>query len=135
MSHVLVKIGEKGYTTDVTFGEHQIVADEPIELGGEDQGMSPLPLLLSSLGSCMAMTMRMYANRKKWSLEGAEVRLIAEVRKSGLQQTTYIRCHVKLQGNLNDEQKRRIFEIADKCPIKKILSNPVVVDSNLLHIK
>lgn len=135
MSHVTVKLSGKGYTTDVTFGKHHLVADEPEELGGEDRGMSPLPLLLSSLGSCMAMTMRMYANRKDWPLEGAEVRLIAEVRKSGLQQTTYIRSHIKLLGSLTAEQKRRIFEISEKCPIKRVLSNPVVVDNNLLDVR
>lgn len=135
MEDVIVKIGNNGFTTEVTFGKHSIVADEPEKLGGDDEGMAPLPLLLSSLGSCMVMTMRMYAVQKGWDLQGAEIRLSSEVQHSGLQQTTYIRCHINLEGELDTNQKRRIFDVSDKCPIKKMLTNPVVVNSNLLDLK
>lgn len=131
---VIVNIGRDNYTTNITFGKHNIIADEPEDIGGKDQGMSPFPLLLSSLGTCMVMTMRMYANRKNWDLEAAEVKLFYEIQKSGLQQTMYIRCHITLQGNLDEDQKKRIYAISDKCPIKKTLSNPIIVESNLIDI-
>lgn len=130
---VTVTIGKEKYTSTIHFEKHSIIADEPEDLGGQDLGFSPTALLLSSLGSCKAMTMRMYADRKKWPLDGVEVRLFSEVVKSELQETTYIRCHIRLNGDLTDEQKKRIYMISEKCPIHKILSSPIVIESNLVQ--
>lgn len=129
---VSVIIGKEKYTTEINFDKHTIIADEPKELGGQDKGFSPTPLLLSSLGTCKAMTMRMYADRKNWPLDKVEVRLSSEVKKSEQQQTTYIRCHITLSGDLTPEQKQRIYKIADKCPIHSILTNPITIESNMI---
>lgn len=131
-TEVSVSIGKERYTTQITMGKHQLVADEPIQLGGQDLGPAPTQLLLSSLGTCKAITMRMYADRKEWPLESVEVSLSAETVPSSQQQTTYIRCTIKLKGDLDEKQKERIYKIAEKCPIHKLLVNPIVIESNLL---
>lgn len=130
---VSVTIGKEKYKTEVAINKHHLTADEPTELGGTDLGPHPVALLLSALGTCKAMTMRMYADQKNWPLDAVEIQLSSEVVKSTQQQTTYIRCTVKLFGNLDEIQKGRIFKVGDKCPVQKILSNPVVIESNMLQ--
>ncbi|QNL48641.1 OsmC family protein [Olivibacter sp. SDN3] len=131
---VTVTIGKEKYKTEVSNGRGILIADEPESMGGTDQGLGPKELLLSSLGSCTAMTLRMYADRKKWDLQKVIISLNMEVVPSSHQQTTYIRNHIKLIGKLDADQRQRLLQIAELCPIHKILSNPVVVDSNLLPV-
>ncbi|MHC8949407.1 OsmC family protein [Sphingobacterium hungaricum] len=131
-NEVKVSIAKDKYKTEVTYGKHLIIADEPTDVGGTDLGMPPTSLFLSSLGTCKVMTMRMYADRKGWDLQTAQIRLSSEVVKSEQQQTTYIKCHITITGDLDDEQRQRIYKIADRCPIQKIISNPIVIESNLL---
>lgn len=131
-NEVIVTIGKTPYTTNVQYGKHVIIADEPEELGGQDQGITPTPLLLSSLGTCKAITVKMYADRKKWPLEEVILRLSQETKTSEQQQTTYIQCHISFKGNLDDDQKERLFKIAEKCPVHNILTNPIVITSNHL---
>lgn len=133
IEEVKVTIGKEKYKTEVAINQHHFLADEPTELGGTDLGPTPIALLMSALGTCKAMTMRMYADQKQWSLEGVEIQLSSEVIKSTQQQTTYIRCTVKLFGDLDEMQKERIFKVGDKCPVQKILSNPIVINSNMLQ--
>lgn len=133
MDHeVIVSIGKIPYTTTVNYGKHQLTVDEPEDLGGEDEGINPVPLLLSSLGSCKAITVKMYADRKDWPLEEVLVRLTHEVQTSEQQQTTYIQCYISFKGDLDEVQKLRLFKIAEKCPVHKILSNPIIITSNHL---
>jgi len=129
---VIVKIGKEPYKTEVHIEPHIIVADEPKEVGGQDAGPAPTELFLSSLGTCKAMTVRMYADRKEWEVDTVEVTLSMDKQKGELQDTTFIRCHIRLSGNLDEEQRQRLLNIADKCPVHKILSNPIVVESNLV---
>jgi len=125
---VSARIGREFLTT-VDSRTHAIHADEPIPLGGSDLGMTPYELLLASLSSCMAMTMRMYANRKEWPLEGAHVQLRTapsrdpdrEVRIAGARSVSRIERRIELTGALTPEQRRRLVEIADRCPIKRNL--------------
>ena len=131
-NNVIVRIGKSDYTTEVSIGKHLLVADEPNELGGQDLGPTPLTILLSSLGTCKAITMRMYANQKNWPLEGIVLSLSAEIKKEGIQQQTFISCAIELKGNLDDIQKERISKIADKCPIQKMLSNPIHIESKII---
>lgn len=129
---VTVTIGKEKYKTEVSNGRNVLIADEPEPMGGTDQGLGPKELLLSSLGSCTAMTLRMYADRKAWDLQEVIIVLKMEVVPSSHQQTAYIKNHIKLMGNLDDDQRKRLLQIAELCPVHKILSNPIVVDSNLL---
>lgn len=129
---VSVEIGRDRYRTEITADGHAIISDEPLELGGTNEGMNSSMLLLASLGSCTAITLRMYADRKKWPLEKVRIELSMDVIKSELQQTTHIKKHLHLEGPLSKEQKERLKQISDLCPLHKILSNPVVITTNVL---
>lgn len=129
---VITKIGKDPYRTEIHIQPHVILADEPKDMGGQDLGPAPAELLLSSIGSCKAITMRMYADRKKWDLTGAEISLSISKQTGELQETNFIKCHIRLDGNLDETQRQRLLKIADKCPIHKILSNPIVIESNLI---
>ena len=132
MAEVLVSIGEESYTTTISYDDLEILADEPIELGGKNKGLAPSQLLLSSVGACKAITMRMYANRKKWKVDKIDIKVSSEVQKSEQQQTTFIKCNIFIEGDLDEEQKRRIYAIGEKCPVHKMLMNPIVIESNLI---
>src|SRR5690554_780025 len=99
-NEVEVHIGQEHYKTTVSNGRQSLAADKPADQGGADKGLDPGDLFLASLGSCKAMTMRMYADRKGWPLAEATVKLSLGVVKSEQQQTTYIRCHIELAGDL-----------------------------------
>lgn len=129
---VITKIGKDPYKTEIHIQPHVLIADEPKDVGGQDLGPAPADFLLSSLGSCKAITMRMYADRKKWDVEAIEISLSINKQKGELQETNFIHCHIRLDGNLDETQRQRLLKIADKCPIHKILSNPIVIQSNLV---
>ncbi|MHB1177839.1 MAG: OsmC family protein [Daejeonella sp.] len=127
-----VEIGKDLYRTEVRADGHLIIADEPLDIGGKDLGMNPNQLLLASLGTCTAMTLRMYADRKQWTVEKISVNLTLDVVKGSDQQTTYIKRHISIQGDIDEEQKQRMLEIANSCPLHRMLNNPFVITSNLL---
>ena len=127
-----VEIGKDLYRTEVRSAGHLVIADEPVETGGKNLGMNPNEFLLASLGTCTAMTLRMYADRKKWAVEKIRVDLTLDVVKSEQQQTSFIKRHISIEGELSAEQRQRMIKIADQCPLHKILNNPVVISSNLL---
>ena len=130
-------VGASGYRTDVQAGPHAFVADEPIALGGSGLGPTPYELLLGALSSCMAMTLRMYADRKKWPLQSVTVQL----RTDKAHQKDCERCdtadvgppriarRIELAGPLSDEQRTRLLQIADRCPVKQTLERGLKVES------
>ncbi len=135
---VSVEIGSSGYTSAITAGEHLFQADEPKHAGGADLGPSPYDLLLASLGTCTAMTLRMYADHKKWPLIGVVVRL-SHSRQHARDcedcdgtdgHITRIARTVELLGDELDDAKRvRLMEIADKCPVHKTLAGEIRIDT------
>ncbi|MBD1426826.1 OsmC family protein [Sphingobacterium arenae] len=129
---VITRIGKDPYRTEIHIQPHVLLADEPKEIGGQDLGPAPGELLLSSLGACKAITMRMYADRKQWDLEAVEISLSISKQRGELQETNFIKCHIRLDGNLDETQRQRLLKIGNKCPIHKILSNPIVIESNLI---
>jgi len=127
---VRVTIGTDHYHTDISAGPHTVVADEPKELGGTDNGPDPYALLLASVGACKAITVRMYADRKQWPLDRIELALSHDrvhandcddcEAEDGL--VSVIECDMTFHGNLDDEQRTRLLEIADKCPVQKTIA-------------
>lgn len=109
------------YKTNITAGNHILLADEPKEYGGGETGPSPADYLCMALASCKAITIRMYAQRKGWKVD--TVTVTAKLVKgsqmaSGL--NTFF-CSIKLTGELNDEQRKRILEISKACPVDRML--------------
>ena len=127
---VTVRIGTHypPYATQLVTGRHHLVADEPVELGGGDSGPAPDELLLNALGACTAITLRMYAERKQWPLEGVQVSLDYADRAKG---RTVIRRRVELRGALDAEQRARLLQIANACPVHNILTGAVEVPTEL----
>ncbi len=129
------------YTADIQAGRHGIVADEPEEFGGNDFGPSPYELLNASLGACTAMTLQMYAKRKKWPLERVQVHLSHRKTTFYYEDMTNLDPKtgkidrferiIKLEGDLDAEQRKRLMEIANKCPIHRTLANPQVFATRL----
>ncbi len=126
------EIGKDKYTTEIRAGKHTIISDEPIELGGKDKGPNPNELFLASLGSCTAITLRMYADRKEWLVESIQVDLKMDIVKNEGTQTSYIKKHITIKGDISEEQKQRMLKIADSCPLHRIMTNPIVISSNLI---
>jgi len=132
---VEVTIGPSGYASEITAGKHHIRADEPERVGGHDSGPTPYDLLLASLGTCTTMTLRMYADRKKWPLEGVHVLLRHASDHGGdaahLDRKDYhIMRTIELQGPLDDSQRARLMQIADRCPVHRTLQGEIFVETH-----
>ncbi|MEM6960100.1 MAG: alpha/beta fold hydrolase [Myxococcota bacterium] len=123
------------FRNSIQLGAHRLVADEPKEMGGTDLGANPYELLLASLGACTSMTLRMYADRKKWPLESVDVKLRhrkihakdcadCETENGMIDE---IEREIALEGPLDDEQRARLMEIADRCPVHRTLHSEVRV--------
>src|SRR5688572_4830431 len=134
-NEVSIRIGRDHYRTEITAGGQTLVADEPVEVGGAGNAPTPYDLLLGSIGACTAMTLRMYADRKGWPLEGVTVRLRharshakdcvdCATKHVGLNQ---IERELELEGPLTDEQRERLTQIADRCPVKQTLERGIQV--------
>lgn len=124
---------DAGYRAVAKTRDHEWYADETIEGGGTDTAPTPPEELLGALGSCMLITMQMYANRKGWPLEKAEVKLEMErfgasdypAYKGDASFVHEIREDIVLHGSqLTDEQRERLLEISTKCPVRRVLANP-----------
>ena len=126
---VKTRIGTQGFTTEVIAGRHNMIADEPPSVGGADHGPTPYGFLLSALGACTAMTLRMYADHKKIDLQEVEVDLThdkihqqdGENSESSKGKIDVMKRKITLKGDLTDEQRKRLIEIADRCPVHKTL--------------
>ncbi|MCS3676829.1 putative redox protein [Salinibacter ruber] len=130
---------EGTYRTAIQAGRHALVGDEPESVGGDDDGPTPYGFLLSALGSCTGMTLRMYADRKEWPLDETIVRLSHEkVHAEDCEncdteqgQVDRITREIEIRGRLSDDQRERLFEIANKCPVHRTLLGDVDVRSFL----
>ena len=122
-----------GYTTRLSDGKHEWIADEPETLGGADLGPAPTALLLSSLGACTSITLQMYARRKEWPLKDVKVTLAMNPDGKPPMGTTQITRKIELGGDLSEEQRQRLLEIANACPIHKVLSGTIAIDSSLVE--
>jgi uncharacterized OsmC-like protein len=147
MNEVRVKLALKeGFRTQITAGGHQLIADEPKEAGGTDEGPSPYDLLLAALGACTAMTLKMYVERKKLPITDVEVLLTfdrihiddcescVKEERSNDQEVQHISRLIYVTGDVTEEQKERLLHIAGRCPVHVTLhSNPHVEDALIVR--
>ena len=136
---VLVEGGLSGFANSVWAGAHHLLADEPVNLGGTDTGPNPYEFLLAALGACTSMTLRMYADRKGWPLEGIRVHLAhgkihakdcgdCETKEGRIDRITR---DIEVAGPLDDAQRARLLEIADRCPVHRTMHSEVNVVSTM----
>jgi uncharacterized OsmC-like protein len=134
---VMVRGSAAGFAQEIHAGPHRFHADEPVSAGGTDTGPTPYDLLLAALGACTSMTVSMYARRKAWPLEDVTVHLrhskihaadCADCETSG-GKLDRIEREIHFAGPLTKEQKSRLMEIADKCPVHRTLTSGVDIKS------
>jgi putative redox protein len=138
-NRIAARTGPGGFLTEIQVNRHNLVADEPAAVGGTDQGPTPFDLLVAALGACTSMTLRMYADRKRWPLEAATVRLkhakihasdceSCEIKEGMLDR---IEREIEIEGPLDAEQKQRLLQIADRCPVHRTLTSEVEIKTQL----
>lgn len=135
-----VIVSSDGYLRQkIAAGSHTLIADEPRESGGGDAGPDPYSLLLAALGACTSMTLQLYARRKQWPLEKVEVRLRhsrihaddCENCRTEEGRVDRIERHISLTGQLSEEQRARLLEIAARCPVHRTLSSEISIKDSL----
>jgi uncharacterized OsmC-like protein/alpha/beta superfamily hydrolase len=136
---VVARIGKSGLTTDIMADGHRLTADEPTALGGSDLGPAPYDYLMAGLGACTAMTLRLYADRKDWPLDSVTVRLnhrkidaadcqACETKEGRLDQ---VERQIELAGSLDDQQRARLLQVANRCPVHRTLKSEIVIKTEL----
>lgn len=129
MSGVVVTENGKGrYQQAVSIGQHQLIADEPLDVGGADAGPAPFELVMAGLGACTSATLRMYAERKGIALTRISVALSHDKVEIDGVRRDHIRRTISLEGELTDEQRQRLLEIAGKCPTHRALAQSLLLD-------
>lgn len=118
------------WQVELESGPHTYIADEPVTQGGGDTGMNPYQLLVGALASCTAVTVKMYANRKGWPLEDVEVQVEMKKELKDGQQITHFDRAIVFKGNLEAEHKQRLMDIANRCPVHRILTNPIAIHTS-----
>jgi putative redox protein len=130
MNIVKASIGTDKYKTSVIAGKNSIVVDEPLDKGGLDLGFQPQELMAASLASCTAITLKMYADHKEWTVNSFQVDVMIE--QSEDKSTTKFVRKISFEGKLDEKQHTRIVAIANACPIHKILLSQIAIDTILV---
>lgn len=126
-----------GFVQEIGIGPHRLVADEPVAAGGTDTGPTPYDLLCAALGACTSMTISLYARRKHWPLDGVTVTLrhskvYAEDCENVAGMLDRIERQVELHGALTDEQRARLLDIANRCPVHRTLTSKIDIQTQLV---
>lgn len=128
MPKIISSIKKEPYKVEITSDSGNVViADEPLAMGGKNLGFSPKELLISALAACTSATVTMYAERKEWPLE--EVKLDIEL---STEEGTVISRSIELVGDLDEEQRTRLLKVAESCPIHKILTGEITINTQLI---
>jgi len=131
--HVIVRGGAARFTQEIQIGPHRLKGDEPVAFGGTDTGPSPYDFLLAALGTCTSMTISLYARRKGWPLEKVMVSLhhskihavdCAEC-ETKVGKIDRIEREIQLTGALTSEQRSKLMEMADRCPVHQTLTSEI----------
>ncbi len=139
MTEVVVHGAATGFEQKIRVGNHVLTSDEPVTAGGLDSGPTPYDLLLAALGSCTSMTLGIYARRKEWPLESVTVRLShsrihaedcaeCETKEGRLD---HIEVVIEVTGDLTEDQRRRLIEIAEMCPVHRTLQSEIVIRTRI----
>lgn len=135
---IVAETGSGTFTRQITAGRHELIADEPAPIG-DDAGPTPYDLLLGALGACTSMTVRMYANRKDWPLERIRVTLQhkrihakdcaeCEITRGFID---HIEIDIELVGDLDDAQRERLLQIAERCPVHQVLTSEIDIRTSV----
>lgn len=127
LSHVSAAIASTRYRVTIAAGPHQIIADEPVSLGGQGDGPAPFELLLSALGACTAATLKMYAERKKWPLDSLTVDLTILRGEDGDQIERILHVH----GSLDEAQRARLADVAERTPVTLAIKSGLKIETQL----
>ena len=127
MASVRISSNQSRYGQDVSIRQFQLMADEPTSNGGNDAGPTPFEWILAGLGSCQAMTIKMYAERKGWKLETVVVDLSHAVQDH----QHIIQVELGLMGDLDDAQRQRLLAIAGRCPVHQLLTTSAEIHTQL----
>ncbi|MGY5849760.1 bifunctional alpha/beta hydrolase/OsmC family protein [Salegentibacter sp. F14] len=138
-SDVVANLESTGYTTQMKAGRHHFLADEPVSAGGKDYGPTPYQLVSAGLAACTSMTLHMYARRKKWKLENVETHVTYSREHAGdcencedkTSRIDTFKREIQIKGDLDEQQLKRLLEIADKCPVHKSLTSQTHIPTNL----
>ncbi len=135
MGHIVTVSERAGgqFTQDVRTSRHCLYADEPESLGGADIGPSPYEFVLAGLGACTSITLRMYAERKDWPLEHISVDVSYKMTGFGQDIRSVFIRKITLKGDLDEAQKTRLLQIADKCPVHKMLQSSTEIRTTLVE--
>jgi putative redox protein len=128
MRAAIVRTAEGTFRQTVTIGPHTLTADEPIDKEGSDQGPEPHEFLLAGLGACTSMTLKLYADRKGWPLERCEVE-VSLTQEGGVSR---FERKITLHGALDEDQRKRLLDIANKCPVHKTLTGKIEIASSVV---
>ncbi|MPR32240.1 OsmC family protein [Salmonirosea aquatica] len=123
-------LGEENYLVSLHARHHEILADEPVILGGQDQGIAPYELILAGLGACTSITLKMYAQRKGWVLKEVDVTLEMSVAPGT---RPVISRRIQIKGEVTPAQCDRLLAIANSCPVHKLLSHSIQIESALFE--
>ena len=138
-NRIVARIGKTGFQTEIVANGHSIIADEPIAVGGSNTGPSPYDLLVAALGACTAMTLRMYADRKGLPMDAVTVRLMHKKIhaadcidcEGANKKIDFIEREIDVTGDLDEETRGRLVEIANRCPVHRTLESPAKIETKL----
>jgi putative redox protein len=128
MQIITASIGTDPYQTTLSNSRQTLMADEAVAVNGKDLGPNPREILMMSLASCTAITLRMYADRKQWDITAIKVFVGFDKQET----TTVFNCSIEVTGTIDDDQKSRLSAIAKACPVHKVLTQPIEININLL---
>jgi|SRR5579862_4450656 len=120
-------IAQERYRTTMNAGAHEIIADEPAAVNGGDLGPTPEELLCSALVACTSITLRLYADRKGWKLDSVFVRV--SFKENAERNGAFMLREIEVSGDLTKDQRDRLIDVANHCPIHRALTNPVTIET------
>ena len=121
-------IGQDHFRTELITSGKTVIADEQEELGGTNAGPAPGEFLMISLASCTAITLRMYADRKQWNVSKIKV----EVASEKMDNKTFFKREILIEGDIKEDQRQRLLQIANSCPVHRVLTNPIEISTILI---